>query len=260
VPRAVSCPGDVTLATIDMPPSEAFEQYGWLSVQLDQYFAAVRIFSFHYEALKTTYDRLPRGDDWPDISSWPDPARAFFMLASSALNFMGTTQIFSDAPFPQLKSLPEDMRTIGFDTCFCFQWTLFENFVKQRVLSLVDRGVLAPEICTALRSRERQTEQFLRYIDSGPVFSTSPFRTALPVPGWVPALEDCTFAELDKIRRLRNQLIHAPEGSAVVLDRSDRRYERSMWILRIFAGNIDHAVQDAALSDNAKGEQPPQKF
>lgn len=105
-----------------MPASKGFEQYGWLSVQLDQYFSAIRIFSFHYDGLKATYKRLPTANKWPeDIPSWSEPAQAFFMIASSVLNYMGTTQIFSDVPFSQLKSLPEDMRRIGFDTCFSFQ-------------------------------------------------------------------------------------------------------------------------------------------
>jgi hypothetical protein len=230
-----------------MPASKAFEQYGWLSVQLDQYFAAIRIFSFHYDGLKATYKHLPTGNKWPeDIPSWSEPAQAFFMIASSVLNYMGTTQIFSDAPFSQLKSLPEDMRRIGFDTCFSFQWTLFENFVKQRVLSLVHHHVLPADICKELKKRERRTEQFFKYIDSGKVFGDSPFRTVLPVPGWVPTFENCSFADLDKIRRLRNQLIHAPESAPVAENRSDQHYERSMCILRMFAGNIDQAVAAAA--------------
>ena len=239
----------------DMAPSETFKQYGWRSVQLDQYFAAVRIFSFHYGGLKSIYDHLPHGDDWPDdIPNWSEPAQSFFMIASSVLNYMGTTQIFAEAPYPELKSLPDDMRKVGFDTCFCFQWTLFEDFVKQRVLWLVDRNALSPEICGELKKLERRTEQFLRYINSGQVFGYSPFRTVLPVPGWVPTFEDCGFTELDAIRRLRNQLIHAPESPPI--DRTDQRYDRSMWILRMYAGNIDHAVGIIAPSQDA-GSAPP---
>jgi hypothetical protein len=233
-----------------MAPSESFKQYGWRSVQLDQYFAAVRIFSYHYGGLKAVYDHLPREDGWPDdVADWSEPARSFFMIASTVLNYMGTTQIFAETPYPELKSLPDDMRKIGFDTCFCFQWTLFEDFVKQRVLGLVDRNVLSPEIGEKLRKLERRTERFLRYIDSGQVFGHSPFRTVLPVPGWVPGFEDCGFADLDAIRMLRNQLIHAPESPPI--DRTDQRYDRSMWILRMCAGNIDHAATTVAPAEDA---------
>jgi len=238
-----------------MTASEAFKQYAWRSVQLDQYFAAVRIFSFHYGGLKAIYDRLPRGDDWPDdIPAWSEPARSFFTMASTVLNYMGTTQIFAETPYPELKSLPDDMRRIGFDTCFCFQWTLFEDFVKQRVLGLLDRNVLAPEVCEELKKLERRTERFLRYIDSGKVFGHTPFRTVLPVPGWTPTFEECGYAELDAIRRLRNQLIHTPQTSTI--DRTDQRYDRSMWTLRLFAGNIDQAVEVVAPSQDEVRARP----
>lgn len=224
-----------------MSPSKPFERYSWLSVQLDQYFAAIRIFSFHYDRLKTVYEHIP--EQLPDdIHSWPEPAKAFFMMATTVLNTMGTTQIFSEVPFPQLNALPEDMQRIGFDTCFAFQWTLFENFVKQRVLSLVDGKVLALDVCKELKRRERRTEEFFRYIESGKVFGDSPFTTILPLPGWLLQFENCDFSDLDKIRRIRNQLVHAANSAPGSVDRSDRHYERSMWILRMFAGNVDQTV------------------
>jgi len=155
---------------------------------------------------------------------------------------MGTTGIFSDAPYRELSALQEDMLRFAFDTCFCFQWSLFGNFVKARVLYLVDRGLLSPDICKELKKRERHTEAFLRLIDSGEVFGQSPFKSILPVQGWTPRFEECDIHDLDKIRKLRNQLVHAAGSAPTTIDRTDQHYERSMWVLRLFAGNLDQAV------------------
>ena len=148
-----------------MAISEEFKKYAWSSVQLDQYFAAIKVFSFHYEALKATYGALPRGKDWPeDLASWQQAAQKFFQLSASTFNYMGTTGIFDEAPYPELNSLPDDVRRIGFDTCFCFQWALFENFVTQTVFDLVARQRLSGHVSSKIMKLERRTEALLRYI------------------------------------------------------------------------------------------------
>jgi hypothetical protein len=171
-----------------------------------------------------------------------EKAQDFFISAANTLNYMGTTGIFLEAPYAELKSLPADIMKFGFSTCFCFQWTLFENFVKQQVLYLANRNLLVPTVSKGLKKRERHTEAFLKYIDSGQVFGASPFKTVLPARGWVPGIENCDFKDLDEIRRQRNELIHAEEGTPMRLDANERNYERSMWLLRQFAGNIDQSA------------------
>jgi hypothetical protein len=225
-----------------MTPSNTFQEYAWFSVQVDQYYAAIRIFARHYDALKAAYSHLPKEEDWPnDVSCLSDQAKAFFIRASSALNYMGTTQVFTDAAFPQLSELPTDIVNFGFYTCFCFQWTLFENFVKQSVMGLAAEGLLPTQVASNLQARELRTRAFLKYIDEGHVFGHTPFATVLPITGWTPQFENCNFQDLDLIREQRNRFIHAVENPSILPAteiEKERLYDRSMWILRLFAGNI----------------------
>jgi hypothetical protein len=183
-----------------------------------------------------------------------EAAKAFFARAGSALNYMGTTGIFEETPYSELRSLPTDIVNFGFYTCYCFQWTLFENFVKHCVLSLVYDELLPCQIGSKLKARERQTFKFLHYLDSGHVFGHSPFTTDLPVTGWTPQFEHCDFTDLDAIREQRNKFIHAVENASILPGseiEKERLYERSMWILRQFAGNIDQDAQNLRMPSSA---------
>lgn len=227
-------------------PSAAFQSYAWFSVQVDQYYAAVRIFARHYDALKAAYSHLPAHARHPEVAVLDEEARSFFISSGFALGSMGTTRIFESAPFPALKRLPDDMVNFGFYTCFCFQWTLLESFVKDSVLRLADAGMLPTHVADELRRRQRRTRNFLEYIDQGHVFGHTPFVTVPPVVGWVPSTETCVFADLDAIRNLRNQFIHGVSGPEILPasePEKERLYERSMWILRQFAGNVDTDVR-----------------
>jgi hypothetical protein len=227
-------------------PLKAFHSYAWFSVQVDQYYAALRIFGRHYDALKAAYGHLPTHGRHPELAALNEESRMFFISAASALGYMGTTRIFEDAPFPELKRLPEDMVNFGFYTCFCFQWTLFENFVKDSLLRLADVGMLPVAVSNELRTRQRRARGFLEYIDQGHVFGHSPFVAVRPVMGWLPITENCTFPDLDAIRELRNQFIHGVSGPDILPatePEKERLYERSMWLLRQFAGNVDTEVR-----------------
>lgn len=222
--------------------SKQFQDYAWFSTQVDQYYAATRIFARHYDALKAAYVQLPQKQDWPnDPSCLSKAAKEFFIRASSAFNYMGTTGIFADNQSPELRSLPADIVNFGFYTCYCFQWTLFENFTKTSVLGLVADGLLPAKVCNELRTAERQTRGFLKIVDSQKVFGHSPFASVLPTN-----LEKIDFDDLDAIRNQRNEFIHAVKDASILPNsegEKERLYERSMWILRLFAGNVDNGVQ-----------------
>jgi hypothetical protein len=227
--------------------TKEFENYMWFSVQVDQYYAAVRILARHYEPLRAAYNQLPSREEWPqDFSCLADAAQKFFLSAAASLGDLGSTQIFASPHFAQLTNLSEDMFNFGFYTCFSFQWTLFENFTKTSILALVHDALVSPAICSALRSRERRTEKFLQYIDNGHVFGHSPFHTVLPVAGWVPQVENVGYSDLDRIRIIRNDFIHGIKDTAILpispLDK-ERLYDRSMLVLRKFAENIDTEVR-----------------
>jgi hypothetical protein len=243
-------------------PGNPFQEYAWFSVQVDQYYAATKIFARHYAALKAAYTHLPLGDTWPkDFTCLSEAATNFFVTAASALNCMGTTRIFEDAPFSQLASLPSDLINFGFYTCYCFQWTLFENFIKRSLFDLVDDGILPASVGTELRKREFRTAAFLQFVDSGQVFGHSPFSTVLPIAGWTPKFENCDFSDLNAIREQRNKFIHAVENTSILPNTEMEKeclYDRSMWILRQFAGNVFQDAQRLrALSNpNAQDAEP----
>ena len=153
-------------------PTQKFKNYAWFSVQVDQYYAAVKIYARHHAALKEVYQAIPSHEEWPneeETKSIPDPVKNLFIISASTFNYMETTGIYSDTSRPELEDLPNDMINFGFYTCFCFQWTLFENFIKTSLLDLVKDGLLPDNICKKLKDSERATLKFLKYIDSGSV-------------------------------------------------------------------------------------------
>jgi hypothetical protein len=229
-------------------PTKTFQNYAWFSVQVDQYYSAVRIYARHHNALKKVYQAIPSREEWPkdeEKVGIPEPVKKLFITSTSTFNYMGTTGIFSNAPYSELTNLPQDMINVGFYTCFCFQWTLFENFVKTLVLNLIQNGLLSSVVSTELKNKERATAKFLEYIDSGAVFGKSPFITVIPVISWTPKTETCDYNELDEIRKLRNKFIHVVNDRNILNiseSEKERLYERSMWIMRKFAENVDYEV------------------
>jgi hypothetical protein len=226
--------------------SREFKDYAWFSVQVDQYYEAIRIFARHLEALTAAYSCIPRGEDWPkDLSSLNQTSRKFFITASSALNYMGTTGIFHEKSHAEQGLLNTDIINFGFYTCFTFQWTLFENFVRNSIFRISSHDLVSKDILEELKKRESKIYRLLKYIDDGHVFGRTPFTTVLSKPGWTPDFEMCNFKDLDAIRGQRNKFIHAVENASILpLDEAQKElmYKRSMWILRRFAQNIDHNI------------------
>jgi hypothetical protein len=227
--------------------SDSFQKYVWFSVQVDQYYAAVRIFARHYRALKNAHSNIPAREDWPkDFSSLSDSATKFMVMVAGSLNYMGTTGIFEEAPYPEFADLSQDIVNFGFYTCFCFQWTLFENFTNQSLMELVSKDFLPSQVASDLQSKKRKTREFLKYIDQGHVFGHTPFTCLLTIADWIPRTENCDFQDLDTIRDLRNKFIHGVENPSILPKtemEKERIYERSMKILRQFARNIDNDVE-----------------
>ncbi len=228
---------------------EAFKQYAWFSVQVDQYYAAVRIYARNHDALCEVFARLPGHKDWPSnlrTATISDTAKQFFITAASALNSMGTTGIFSKAPHDELRDLSVDMINFGFYTCFCFQWTLFESFVKESVLGLARDGLLSAGVAREIRRRERSTASFLTYLDDGRVFGRSPFNSSLARVSWESQIETITLADLNSIREQRNAFIHGVQDRDILPAsevEKERLYERSMWVMRKFAENVMFETQ-----------------
>jgi hypothetical protein len=178
-----------------------------------------------------------------------DEMRDFLHAFFIRLDYMAATNIFSDFSDEysiDSRSLSEDMLNFSFYTCYCFQWTLFENFIKKMVGKLVDARVVSPIVRDEVGKRWNKTKQLLDYIESGEVFGRTPFVTVLPASGWISTTETCDYHDLNRIRELRNDFIHAVESPQITPDNiatKYRKYERSMWILRNFASNTQQDNQ-----------------
>lgn len=224
-----------------------FENYSWFSIQVDQYYSAVMIYSRYHEHFKDVFNSIPDNSKWnnTDNSNLNEDFKELILVTTRIFKNIGTTGIFQDAPFPELEDLPNDMINFGFYTCFCFQWTLFENYVKETLLDQANKKFFSTEVFSKLKSKYLRTESFLKYINSGQVFGYSPFQTGLPIKGWVFKTEEYDYNDLNKIRNLRNSFIHAVPGREILNKteiEKEQLYNRSMWILRQFAGNIYQAI------------------
>ncbi|MFJ9900363.1 hypothetical protein ACIQPR_44235 [Streptomyces sp. NPDC091280] len=233
-----------------MAPSvlEEFENYAYFSVRVDRFFHAANIYGSNHDKLKQAHREIPEHDVVREAlrdERTDEQFRRFCVVAVNSLNWMATTGIFSDQDDAAPRRVPDDMQNFAYYTCYCFQWTLFENFVKKIVRRAMAAEVLPPDICDELNSKWYKTKQFLDCIESGRVFGSSPFVTVLPVTGWVPGMETCTYADLNKIRELRNLFIHGvddPEITPESILSQEKVYRRSMMILRCFASNVQQDV------------------
>lgn len=230
--------------------ADEFKQYADFSVRVDRYFNLVNIYGRYHDSLKLMYAKLPDAEITQraiDAATTTEEVRTFLLVAANLLNSMATTNAFMDAASLDNKDVGQDCLNFAFYTAFCFQWTLFENFVKKMIRKAANAGVLPENTKKELENPRVSTKKFFDLIESGQVFGRSPFVTVLPVPGWIPETETCDYTALDKIRKLRNDFIHGiekPEITAESLIEKQRRYERSMWILRKFAENVHYAVQN----------------
>jgi hypothetical protein len=232
-----------------VPISDEFKAYALFSVRVDRFFHAISSYGMYHAALKAAYSMMPDRESYQAAIDNPhasEEMRRFLLMTHHALGLLGATNVFSDGGDLDTADIPTDILNFAFYTCYSFQWTLFENFVKKMINKAVTAEVLPKGVKNELKARWRQTERFLAYIESGSVFGHSLFRTMLPVLGWVPQIEECDYSDLDDIRRLRNDFIHGietPEITEENIAKKQQRYTRSMWILRKYAENVQHEVE-----------------
>lgn len=232
-----------------MSISQEFKDYAFFSVKVDRFFNLVNIYGQHHGTLKAVYKALPERDAIQRAlanDSIDEEVKSFLLVAANFLNYMATTNIFSDSGDLNPDDLWKDTLNFSFYTCYCFQWKLFENFIKTMIKKAMDCSVLPDGVQKELEKLWFKTKQFLDLIESGKVFGKSPFVTVIPVKGWIPRTETCGYAELEEIRRLRNEFIHGielPEITSEHILSKQSRYMRSMWILRKFAENVQHEVE-----------------
>ena len=240
--------------------SEEFKQYADFSVRVDRFFNIVNIYGTHNDSLKFMHSSLPDREKVQIVinnDTIDREIRNYLLISANTLRYMATTGIFLDSADTgaiDTENIRKDMLNFSFYTCYCFQWTLFENFVRTMVYKIIDNNAISDTVREKLEKR-RGTKEFLDFINSGSVFGESPFVTVLPVMGWIPTTEICDYSELNKIRMLRNNFVHGIETPEITsedfLVKYDH-YQRSMWILRKFAENVQFMVQEILNSQSTK--------
>lgn len=230
-----------------------FKQYAEFSVRADQFFYAINTYGINHGNLKALSSMRPSNDllqNGIGKEITDEGVKNFLISAVVALDNLRISGIFSNAKDlvpgaidPQ--TIPPDISNFAFYTCFCFQWSLFENFVKTMMQKLIDANALQISTRNKLQSYWSRTKKFFDVINSGEVFGHSPFHTVLPIMDEHGDFQVCDYSELDKIRELRNDFIHgieSPEILPISPIEKRRYYERSMWILRQFATNVQTDV------------------
>lgn len=227
-----------------------FKDYAYFSVRADRYFNVVNIYGMHHNAIKQIHAALPTRDkiEAALASDMDGDVKRFLTISAGAFGYMATTNIFNDNDDQADGDISQDALNFTFYTCYCFQWSLFEDFAKTMVRKIIDANVLSPDVINDLEKKWRHTKQFFDKIHSGDVFGRSPFTALLPVMGWMPSTEDVGYDDLNAIRDLRNSFIHGVESPEITSEdiwAKQRRYDRSIMILRKFGENIQWEVQRA---------------
>jgi len=225
-----------------------FKAYANFSVRVDRFFNVVNIYGMHHNMIKHIHSALPAQDkiEIAIDSNIDSSVKTFLITTINELNYIATTNIFIDQDEQSLGNILEDTLNFAFYTCYCFQWSLFEDFSKTMIRKVIDANVLKSHVVNDLESNWRRTKAFFDIIHFGDVFGRSPFKSLLPVMGWVFSTEEVGYEDLNSIRNLRNSFIHGVENPDIISENileKQRRYERSMWILRKFGENIQWEVQ-----------------
>lgn len=154
---------------------------------------------------------------------------------------------FVDPEHPALSIDNPDPVNFAFYSCYCFQWNLFETFVKAQVFSLCDGGILDQRMEKKLLAIGRnQTEALLKFLDSGEVFGKTPFVNLIEEGLSAKNPDKVTYRDLDAIRVQRNNFVHgieSPEIKAATFEEKEAEYERMHQILTQFAVQVDLGVQ-----------------
>lgn len=153
---------------------------------------------------------------------------------------MTTSGLFKERQ-AELPDIPGDMKTLSIYTCYCFQWSIFERFVVERVMTAVDHDMVPKDVASKLKQKKNNTKDFLKLLDKGAISSSSPFMHLLSQIGSDGNFMKIGYSDLDRIRKRRNQFIHSVDGVmlAGISEADFESYTEDMWTLRLFAQNVD---------------------
>lgn len=241
---------DLQFATETGPSDSALTRYFEFSERVDLFFEWNMTLSSHIRDLRKLYtdhpqlripDYNPKVEGRRDEIVWEMLFSIDFQTKFSALSMIDPTN-------PSLKSDSPDPVNFAFYTCYCFQWNLFETFVKDQIFGLCGTGILTEEQEKRFAAMGRnQTENLLKYLDSGALFGKTPFVNLFEQGLTSVNPEQVTYRDLDAIRVKRNKFVHgieSPEIIAATSEDKEAEYKRLHQILTQFAAQIDRGIRD----------------
>lgn len=226
--------------------TDAFKRHAMLSAQIDQFLHATLILANNFRNLREAASRSDKLSSILDNSSVGDEEKVGLVSMRRALNSMTTSGLFMESPHSEFSDIPGDMKRLSIYTCYCFQWSIFERFVVNRVMQAVDDDMVPKDVAPKLKRKKNNTKDFLKLLDKGAISNSSPFMHLLPKIDSDGNFVKISYSDLDRIRERRNQFIHSVDGDmlAGISEADFKSYNEDMWTLRLFAQNVD---QDCSL-------------
>ncbi len=231
-PKTLEVPADST--------ETLFATYADMSIRLDQYKAVAG--ALVMKVLPCLGEMATRMPDLQAINilladEEKDRSMREFIYSSA-----WATKLFKqnfDTKNPYYKSVTGDGTFFGLRAFLTFQWSLFEDFVRNVLELLIGDDVLDAEAAEKVSKCRGNMASLLQMMENAEIFDRSPFRSILPY-GSMPKIN---FDDLTIIRQRRNSFVHWDKTAKEDFTNPDAYYERCMWVLRNFAGNIKNEAE-----------------
>ena len=220
-----------------------FEEYANYSVKVDRFFHCVNAYANSHNGLKYIHDNLDRiynrmvelEENGAEIDK---EIRLFIRCSYTLMQPIHITNIFSDLDPCNLGDKIYDMRIYSYITCYCYQWNLFESFIRYITKRIVKSGKIDKKVSDKLTKARgiKKTLAILNY----EVFECSPFSHILPEYDENGEFIKIGFSDLNIIRERRNRFVHSildDDIEDAKIGQLQWRYDRDMWTLRLFAQN-----------------------
>ena len=236
---------------------QIFKDYAIHSVKADRFFHAINAYGNNHSYLKSAYECLEKGvtivEKVADVNDEIESIFQNFRSSYSLMRQLAMTNIFNNQNDPcNLGDMTIDISQFSYLTCYCYQWSLFETFVKNMVNIMIESNSISFEVKCALTklSKSSSIKPILDWFHTS-IFENTPFMHLLPLYSHLGEFntKSIEYGDLDRIRRMRNKFIHAITKEYAKIGSENmillhRQYDEDMWVLRLFAGNLNSQIKE----------------
>lgn len=212
-----------------------FSTYADQSLRLDQYRAASNALITQFiPALSSMSDRMPSIETINSITSDEtiDSMLRRFVYVSAKTTVMFNSRFnTANSYYGQLQ---HDNAFFSLRVFLTFQYSLFEEYVREVTKLLITKSMIRPEVMIGLSKNRFRISYIIEAMEKEKIYKRTPFNHVLPYGQMV----EIGIQDLYAIKNHRNNFAHWNEGARLNFSNPDAYYERCMWVLRQFAGNI----------------------